>query len=207
MLTQFNPDIILSDHSLPSFNSFMALDILKEKKLDIPFILVTATVSEEFAVDIMRYGATDYILKDRMQRLPSALINSIEKHLLEKERKAARERLAFHMENAPLGFIEWDERGFAKSFSRQAEDILGWIAKEFIEKQENPFCPVDIEDGPWVSKVMDQLISGEVERNKMQYRNTTKNGKVIWCEWFNSVLKDENGKVKTIMSLVQDISE
>src|ERR1022692_2366231 len=111
MLTQFNPDIILSDHSLPSFNSFMALDILKEKKLDIPFILVTATVSEEFAVDIMRYGATDYILKDRMQRLPSALINSIEKHLLEKERKAARERLAFHMENAPLGFIEWDERG------------------------------------------------------------------------------------------------
>jgi len=207
MLTQFNPDIVLSDHSLPSFNSFMALEILKQKKLDIPFILVTATVSEEYAVEIMRYGATDYILKDRLQRLPSALLNSIEKNLLEKERLAAHERLSFHMENAPLGFIEWDERGFAKSVSGQAENILGWEAKEFIKTQEKPFWPVYEEDVAWVDKVMKQLTSGEMERNKMQYRTRKAAGKVIWCEWFNSVLKDENGQVKTIMSLVQDISE
>ena len=56
MLSDFNPDIILSDHSLPSFDSFQALAILKEKRLDIPFILVTATMSEEFAVDIMKQG-------------------------------------------------------------------------------------------------------------------------------------------------------
>ncbi len=207
MLSDFNPDIILSDHSLPSFNSFKALAILKERKLDIPFILVTATMSEEFAVDIMKQGADDYILKDRMQRLPSAVANSIEKHRLADTQKAAHERLIFHIENTPLGFIEWDHRGFAKSWSKRTEEIFGWSEKEFIETQVSKFNPVYEEDIPWVNKIFDQLISGEVERNKLQYRNTTKDGRVIWCEWFNSILKDADGKVKTIMSLVQDVTE
>ena len=106
MLSDFNPDIILSDHSLPSFDSVQAMAILKEKKLDIPFILITATVSEEFAVDIMKQGASDYILKDRLQRLPSAVINSLEKRRLKEEQQASLERLSLHIENTPLGFIE-----------------------------------------------------------------------------------------------------
>ena len=92
-------------------------------------------------------------------------------------------------------------------WSRRAEEILGWNAKEFIESQVNGFSQVYEEDLPWVSKILEQLISGNVERNKIQYRNITKGGSVIWCEWFNSVLKDKDGKVKTIMSLVQDITE
>src|SRR5580704_2738089 len=59
-LKRFDPDIIISDHSLPGFNSLDALKILKERGYCIPFILVTATVSEEFAVNIMREGASDY---------------------------------------------------------------------------------------------------------------------------------------------------
>lgn len=207
MLNKFNPDIILSDHSLPSFNSFKALEILRDKKLNIPFILVTATVSEEFAVDIMKRGADDYILKDRLQRLPSAVMNSLEKRRLQKEKQAANERLAFHIENAPLGFIELDNLGLVKSWSKRAEEILGLNEKAFMGSQENNFSQVYEEDRPLATKVLEQLISGEVERNKVQYRHITKDGRVIWCEWFNSVLKDENGKVKTIMSLVQDITE
>ena len=206
-LKTFLPDIILSDHSLPSFDSSEALNIIKEKGIEVPFILITATVSEEFAVDVMKGGASDYILKDRLQRLPSAVINSIERHRLKEEQKAAHERLLFHIENTPLGFIEWDNQGFAKSWSKRAEEILGLSGKEFIESQENGLSKVYEKDLPWVSKILEQLISGEVERNKVQQRNITKDGKVIWCEWFNSVLKDKDGKVKTIMSLVQDITE
>jgi PAS domain S-box-containing protein len=207
MLSDFNPDIILSDHSLPSFDSVQAMAILKERKLDIPFILITATVSEEFAVDIMKQGASDYILKDRLQRLPSAVINSLEKRRLREEQQASLERLLSHIENTPLGFIEWDDKGLAKSWSKRTEEIFGWAGKDFIEIPENWFSQAYEEDAPRVSKIIDQLISGEVERNKIQYRNATKDGRVIWCEWFNSVLKDKNGKVKTIMSLVQDITE
>jgi len=84
-LKKFSPDIILSDHSLPSFDSHEALRILRQTGMHIPFILVTATVSEEYAVTVMKEGATDYILKDRLQRLPSAILSAIEKAETETE--------------------------------------------------------------------------------------------------------------------------
>lgn len=86
-LNTFNPDIILSDHSLPSFNSYEALTIVQGMGYDIPFILLTGNVSEEFAVKMMKAGAWDYILKDRIQRLPSAIISAMEKVQLKKLQK------------------------------------------------------------------------------------------------------------------------
>lgn len=92
-LDDFKPDIILSDHSLPSFNSLEALRILKQKRNDVPFILITSTVSEEFAVNVMKEGATDYILKDRMQRLPSAIANALNKFQSDTERQLYLNRI------------------------------------------------------------------------------------------------------------------
>ena len=86
-LNQFSPDIILSDHSLPAFNSIEAFKILKAQKLNIPFIIISATLTEEVAVTMVREGVDDYILKDRLKRLPHALVNAIEKFRFEKERK------------------------------------------------------------------------------------------------------------------------
>ena len=85
-LHSFNPDVILSDHSLPSFNSLDALKLLKDTGRNIPFILITSTVSEEFAVSVMKEGASDYIWKDRLQRLPSALANALNKFQAETEK-------------------------------------------------------------------------------------------------------------------------
>jgi two-component system sensor histidine kinase UhpB len=93
-LESFNPDIILSDHSLPSFDSQEALKIVKEKGIEVPFILITATVSEEYAVSIMKDGASDYILKDRLQRLPNAITGAMDKVNL--ERKAEEDRERYH---------------------------------------------------------------------------------------------------------------
>jgi PAS domain S-box-containing protein len=84
-LAQFHPDIILSDHSLPAFNSHEALAIFQDTGMKIPFILITANVSEEFAVDVIKRGADDYILKDRLERLPAAIKNALEKCDLEKK--------------------------------------------------------------------------------------------------------------------------
>ena len=90
-LIEFEPDVILSDHSLPSFDSQEALMIVNQTKMHVPFILVTATVSEEYAVSIMKLGASDYILKDRMQRLPNAVRAAIQK--FETEAELARQLL------------------------------------------------------------------------------------------------------------------
>jgi len=82
-LKTFHPDIVLSDHSLPQFNSVEALRILLEynatNNLAVPFILVTGTVSEDFAVQCIKSGVTDFILKDRLKRLPSAIMNALQK--------------------------------------------------------------------------------------------------------------------------------
>jgi two-component system sensor histidine kinase UhpB len=91
-LERFNPDIILSDHSLPSFDSHEALTIVNDRQMHIPFILVTATVSEEYAVNIMKEGACDYVLKDRLQRLPNAISGAIEKFRMERDAQEEHER-------------------------------------------------------------------------------------------------------------------
>lgn len=84
-LREFKPDIILSDHSLPAFNSLEALKITREEGILSPFILVTATVSEEYAVSVIKEGASDYVLKDRLERLPNAVQNALEKRHTEEE--------------------------------------------------------------------------------------------------------------------------
>jgi len=80
-------DAILADNSLPQFSASEALAILNERKIDIPFILVTGSISEEYAVMILKKGAWDYILKDRLQRLPASIINAVEKYRLDSERR------------------------------------------------------------------------------------------------------------------------
>jgi PAS domain S-box-containing protein len=82
-------DMILSDYSMPQFSGLRALELLKERKLEIPFILVSATIGEETAVTAMRSGAADYLLKDRLTRLGQAVEHALKrKHLHEEQRRA-----------------------------------------------------------------------------------------------------------------------
>lgn len=92
-LRDFHPDIILSDHSLPAFNSLEALRITREEGISAPLILVTATVSEEYAVNVIKEGASDYILKDRLERLPNAVQNALDKCNMERQKRTADEAL------------------------------------------------------------------------------------------------------------------
>lgn len=87
LLNNFKPDVILSDHALPSFNSLEALRISRDQRPDMPFILVTGEVSEEFAVECMKAGVDDYILKSSLIRLPSAIQNIFSKTDARREKK------------------------------------------------------------------------------------------------------------------------
>src|SRR5262249_26341780 len=71
------PDIILSDFSLPQFTGLEALRLVKSNRCETPFILVTGSQTEEVAVECMREGAADYILKSTLARLPSAVLNAL----------------------------------------------------------------------------------------------------------------------------------
>jgi PAS domain S-box-containing protein len=125
----------------------------------------------------------------------------------EYEINTTHDRLLFHVMNSPLGFVEWDNQYLVKSWSKRSEDIFGWSEEELKVQQKDGLSLVFKEDLPRLTKIGQELLSGRVERNSVQNRNYTKDGRVIWCEWFNSVLKDKEGSVITIMSLVRDITE
>ncbi len=98
-LKNFNPDIILSDHSLPQFDSLEALSIYNQSGVEIPFILITGSVSEEFAIRSIKEGADDYILKNNLMRLPAAIQQALKTRKIEAEkRKANIELEATHKE-------------------------------------------------------------------------------------------------------------
>ncbi len=82
-------DLILIDSTLPAFHGRRALEILRERGLDIPAIIVTGTISEEAALDLLRLGAADYLLKDRLERLGTAARNAFAQRVLRRERAAA----------------------------------------------------------------------------------------------------------------------
>jgi len=125
----------------------------------------------------------------------------------EKKLREASERIASHLNNSPLAVIEWDKNLIIRSWSVQAENIFGWSEAEVINKHFNDFNLAFEEEASQVAVVATELMSGAVDRNKSENRNNTKSGKVIFCQWFNSVLKDEKGKVQSILSLIQDITE
>ena len=114
-LDSFKPQVILSDHSLPQFNSTEALKISRKKTPDTPFILVTGTVSEEFAVNSLKQGADDYVLKSNLNRLPSAIKTAIKQRNDLKMRKEAEKMLM--NQNKELRKINHELDAFVYSIS------------------------------------------------------------------------------------------
>ena len=145
-LSEFDPDVILSDHSLPQFNSMEALKICRKQGLDIPFILVTGTMSEEFAVRCLKEGADDYVLKLNPARLSSAIVNSIKQKKIDSERKEAEK--ALHQQNKELVKINEELDKFVYSVSHNLRapltSVLGLVNIGRMEdsKKDDSFQPL-----------------------------------------------------------------
>ncbi|MDZ4402454.1 PAS domain S-box protein [Prosthecobacter sp.] len=80
-------DIILSDYDMPEFSGPRALELLKHRGMDTPFIIISGTIGEDVAVDVMKLGATDYLLKDRLARLGASIKQALEQKRLQTERR------------------------------------------------------------------------------------------------------------------------
>ncbi len=205
-LEQFKPDIILSDHSLPSFNSQEALVILKNSHLNIPFILITATISEEFAVEIMKAGATDYILKDRMQRLPTAVNNAIEKYALEAERERANQELNMLFNTIDDVFFSRDMvNNIMIQISPACEAVYGYKPEDFIA---NPNLCSDVmhpDDKLMFQHSVEKFSRGETVI--VQYRIFNKAGHIRWVESKIIPTTDSNGTIKRIYGVIRDVTD
>ncbi len=111
-------DLVIADYSLPGWNGLEALAILKELGRDTPFILVTGTVGEETAVECIKQGVADYVLKDRLARLPLA----VERALAEKEQRTERQQAREALERSEREYRTLFER--YRGLFENANDIV-----------------------------------------------------------------------------------
>lgn len=117
------------------------------------------------------------------------------------------QRLTYHVDHSPLAVIEFGADMRLVRWSGEAERIFGWQAQEVLGKRVEDFRWVYEEDIPQVAEVSADLQTGKKRKSFSANRNYRKDGLIAYCEWYNSALLDESGKLRSILSLVLDVTE
>ena len=212
-LTDFKPDVILCDHALPQFNSIMAFDIQKQMKFEIPFILVTGTVSEEYAVEMLKKGIDDYLLKTNLQRLPQAIKSAFDKRKNEKGIKEgikklenSESRMKEAQKIAHLGNWELDFETRIGIWSDEACRIYGLSPEDNEQTFENWISFIHPDDLEYVMKIVNKAQKTLVD-SKMNHRIVLKDGTIKHVSSKSKFNIDSTGKPIGIYGIVHDITE
>src|ERR1043165_6701671 len=136
-----------------------------------------------------------------------AIIRDVtERKLAETATPDDHRRLAFHVENTPLAVIEWDHEFKVLRWSPAAQRLFGWRANEVLGKRFNDWQFVVPDDIEVVNQVGHRQNHGQEHHGISRNRNYNKLGSIIHCEWYNSALYNENGKLVSVLSLVLDVT-
>ena len=210
-LVEFQPHVILSDFSMPQFDGMSALAIAHQSYPDIPFIFVSGTLGEEYAIRAMKSGASDYVLKDNLVRLPP----TVERALLE-ARSAAEQRRT-------QAALRHSEQRFRLAAS--TGDVWDWVIAtgethmSYQWKQRLGYQDHEIADtaAAWMAQVhpedREPLRKGFIAHLKhrlpfgMEYRERTRSGEYLWSYVKGLALWDENGRATYMAGTIIDITE
>lgn len=206
-------NLIIADHSLPQFTAMDALHYLNENKISIPFILVTGTVSEDFAVGAMKEGAWDYILKDRLQRLPIAVTSVMERYYSQQERNKhieeliAKEALMKEAERmASFGSWQADYSTQKMTWSDEMYRMLGYETGAIAPQFKNFLSHVHPEDEQHVRKINEHAL---LYQQHLQFEcriiTTNKIQKHIYAEV--SIKRNYNNELTIANGYIRDITD
>jgi len=138
MLTDFKPDIVISDYAMPVFDGMRALEITRSKPRHIPFIILTGSMNEETAVACMKAGADDYVIKEKIKRLPFAVIEAIEFNEIRKQKRVADQKLRDSekrfrelAEMLPEVVFETDIKNRITYANRKGFKLFGYSTEDF----------------------------------------------------------------------------
>jgi len=198
-------DIIIADYVMPRFTGMGALQLLKEKKLDIPFVIVSGRVGEDIAVDAMRAGASDYLLKGHLVRLGPVVRRELAEALVRRERLAAeseRTLLKKAIEKLPLGLTITDmERRIV--YTNPAEAAMhGYTVDELIGQSARMLAPPET----WQNFPLSELATSSVlSRESMNQR---KDGSLFLTHMVSNVVTEGDDQHPVAMiSICEDITE
>jgi len=218
-LKAFDPDVVISDYSMPQFDGLEALKLTKAYDPVLPFIIITASRNEEIAVNCLRAGANDYVLKENMKRLPFAVrearsksIDLREKEALYAKMKQNEERFEIITESSRDVIFICNLKLDYKFVSLGIEHLTGFSVEEVMKQRIVDHLPPEDEN------LLRELLRSELENElagktpkdhfrKIQFRQYHKEGYLIWVEAVVRFLKDEKGKPKEVFGVARDITE
>ena len=211
-LLDTDPCVILADYNLPQFDAPRALRLLQDRGLDIPFIVVSGAIGEETAASIMRQGATDYLLKDRMGRLPSAVVGALEKKRLHEEKRQAEEsslkaeqKYREIFESAIEGICQSTPQGKILALNPTMAQMLGYSSPdEAVPAIQNAgMCYVDSDTRAEHDRLLgegDALIGFEC---RLRRRDQS----IIWVRQNTRVVRHSSGEVMHYNCTMMDITD
>ncbi|MBN2018136.1 MAG: PAS domain S-box protein [Candidatus Cloacimonetes bacterium] len=211
LLENYMPDIILSDFSLRQFNGLEALEIVKQKYPDIPFIIVTGTLDEERAVMCLKEGAWDYVLKHKLFKLKPAIERALEVHkkILEKRKTEkdlleSENKLRNIIENSTNLFYTHSVDHKITFVSPQVREILGCEPEEAMKRWTDFATDNPINEKGF--KLTEKAIKIGKRQPIYELELQRKDGRKIIVEVRESPIV-ENGKVVSIVGSLADITE
>ena len=211
-LGEFRPDLILSDFSLPaSFDGLAALDIARKAHPEVPYVFVSGTIGEDRAVEALKRGATDYVLKDRLNRL----IPVIKRALEEKEERDARRRaeeaareseqkLRLMIDGVKdYALLLLDGEGRVASWNPGAERITGYAESEILGRHCSHFHTPD--DTAKAEQIL--RVAFETGRHEDEGWRVRKDGSRFWANVVITAIRDNAGALQGYAKVTRDITE
>ena len=206
-LKEFEPDLILSDYSVPGFDGMTALSMARDVAPSVPFVIVTGSVNEETAVGCMKAGATDYLLKSNLARIGPAIEGALTRSRMRAEqsraetalrRSEANLRAIFN--NSLQCFVLVDRDGTIKAFNRTA----GLWAERLLQRTLREGDPIT---GfiPQAAEGFARALSGEVLVSEQPIADVE--GAEHWFETTSAPVVDEQGRIIGVCLNARDVSE
>jgi PAS domain S-box-containing protein len=199
-------DVILSDFALPNYNGLSALSEAQSKAPSVPFILLSGTVGEEVAVQSLKTGATDYILKQRPARLTQAIRRALEECAERAKRQAAEVRVreqAALLDKAQDAIHVRDMSDRIRFWNRGCERVYGWTTAEALGKNVRELFSGESSPEPAAAKT--QVITSGEWMGELQ--QTTKDGRTVTVESRWTLVRDHLGNPRSILVINTDITE
>jgi len=200
------PDAIISDFSMPHFNALDALHLLRAHRVEVPFILVTGSQSEEVAVECIKQGADDYILKSSLKRLPTALLSSVQRKRAERERARAEERSreqAMFLNKAQDAILAMELDGRITFWNASAERLYGWNEEQVVGR-ENAATICKPEIGAYQLALKETLGHGEWHG---ELRQANREGRELLVDSRWSLIRDHAHQPKSVLMINSDVTE
>lgn len=200
-------DIVLSDYNLPGYSGMAALKVVKRSCPDIPFICVAGTIGEDLAVELLKNGASDYVLKDKLEKLPFAIdraLNDTQKQRDLRKAEAELRILSSAIRQSPSTIAITDTSGIISYVNPHFCEVSGYTAEEVkgkllrILKKGNTYDEV-------YNEIWETIKSGNIWQG--EYLSKRRTGELFWEKIKISSILNSNNIITNFLSISEDITE